>query len=138
MTDDLDTKIDAFFARPAFAVAGASTNRDKYGNKVVRAYQQQGKTVYPLNPRAEQVEGVVAYPSVDALPATDIGLSIVTPPAVTAEVVDRALERGVRHFWMQPGSENEEAIARAEQAGATVIHGGPCALVALGYRESQG
>jgi hypothetical protein len=36
---------------------------------------------------------------------------------------------------MQPGAESAEAVARAEAAGASVIHGGPCLLVVLGYRE---
>jgi hypothetical protein len=37
---------------------------------------------------------------------------------------------------MQPGAENPEAIAEAEAAGANVIHGGPCVLVVLGFRET--
>ena len=124
-----------FLAQPGFAVAGASTNRDKYGNKVVRVYQQNDKPVYPINPRATEIEGVTAYPDVVSLPEGPIGLSIVTPPKITLEVVRQALKRGVRHFWMQPGAENEEAVHEAQEAGASVIYGGPCVLVALGYTE---
>ena len=127
--------IDEFLAQPAFAVAGASTNRDKYGNKVVRVYQQNDKPVYPINPRATEIEGVIAYPDVTSLPEGPVGLSLVTPPKITLDVVRQALKRGVRHFWMQPGAENQEAIREAEEAGAFVIHGGPCVLVALGYTE---
>ncbi|MCU0661130.1 MAG: CoA-binding protein [Myxococcota bacterium] len=127
--------MDEFLSQPAFAVAGASTDRAKYGNKVVRAYLQQGRSVLPINPKADEVEGVRTVRSVADLPSADIGLSIVTPPAVTREVVEQALSRGIRHLWMQPGAENEEVIALAQQQGAIVLHGGPCVLVALGYRE---
>ena len=137
MTDELDAKIDSFLEQPAFAVAGASTNREKYGNKVVRAYLQNDKLVYPINPRAKDVEGVPARPDVASIDESPLALSIVTPPPITLEVVRAGLKKGVRHFWMQPGAENEQAVREAEEQGASVIHGGPCVLVALGYRESE-
>ena len=135
MTHELDAKIDRFLGEPAFAVAGASTNREKYGNKVVRAYIQNGKTVRPINPRAEEIEGLKVASDVASVPEERFGLSIVTPPKITLDVVRAGLERGVQHFWMQPGAENEEAISEAERKGASVIHSGPCVLVALGYHE---
>lgn len=137
MTDELDAKIDGFLEQPAFAVAGASTNREKYGNKVVRAYLQNKKVVYPINPRATEVEGVKAYPDLDSVAEGGFALSLVTPPPITLEVVRAGLKRGIRHFWMQPGAENDQAVKEAEEQGASVIHGGPCVLVALGYRESK-
>jgi len=36
-------QIDLFFQSKAFAVIGASSNREKYGNKVLRCYQQMIK-----------------------------------------------------------------------------------------------
>ena len=130
-----DASIEQFLAAGPFGVVGASTNRDKYGNKVLRAYQQKGLTAYPVNPRAKEIEGEPAFPDVGSLP-DDVGaLSIITPPAITEAVVDAALARGIKQLWMQPGAESPAAIERAEAAGANVIHGGPCALVLLGYRE---
>jgi predicted CoA-binding protein len=131
----MKNKEDSFLSQPSFAVAGASIDREKYGNKVVRAYLQNNKTVYPINPKAGEVEGLKAYPDVASVPVDGFALSIVTPPNITVQVVREALKRGVSHIWMQPGAENEAAIMEAENAGATVIHGGSCVLVALGYRE---
>jgi len=131
----LRKSIDAFLAGDVFAVAGASTNREKYGNKVVRVYQQNGRRVYPLNPRAEQIEGEKAYPDLASLPEPVHGLSIVTPPAITEQIVEQAIEAGVEHLWMQPGAESSRAIKRAEEAGLNVIARGPCVLVVLGYSE---
>lgn len=130
-----DPSIEQFLAAGPFGVAGASTNRDKYGNKVLRAYLQNGHTAYPINGRADEVEGQRAFADVAALPEDVGALSIITPPAITEQVVDDALARGIRELWMQPGAESAAAIERAEAEGANVIHGGPCVLVVLGYRE---
>jgi predicted CoA-binding protein len=132
---DLQQKIDAFLANDAFGVAGASTNREKYGNKILRCYLQNGREAHPVNPRATEIEGRTCYPNVGSLPDEVTALSIITPPRITDVIVDEALGRGIRHFWMQPGAESPDAIERAELEGAHVIHGGPCLLVVLGYRE---
>ena len=73
--------IQEFLAGERFAVAGASRSRAKYGNKVLRAYQQHNRTVYPVNPNAGDVEGLTAAPDLRSLPEPVHGLSIVTPPA---------------------------------------------------------
>jgi predicted CoA-binding protein len=132
----MEQRIDAFLDSAVFAVAGASTNRDKYGNKVLRVYQQNGRKVYPINPKADEVEGLPAFPDVASLPEGVEALSIITPPPITLQVVRAALARGIKHLWMQPGAENAEAITEAESAGANVVHGGPCVLVVLGFRET--
>ena len=53
--------ITSFLESGPFAVVGASTDRSKYGNKVLRCYLQHGKQAYPINPKAQEVEGQKAY-----------------------------------------------------------------------------
>ncbi len=128
-------RIEAFLALAPFAVVGASVDRSKYGNKVLRCYQQHGREVYPINARATEVEGLRAYPSLAALPVKVKAISVITPPAITEGIVSEAAAAGVTHIWMQPGAESEAAIRLAEAAGMTVIAHGPCVLVVLGYRD---
>lgn len=130
-----DERIEAFLESGTFAVVGASTDRAKYGNKVLRCYQQHGKKVYPINPKAPKVEGLKAYASLTALPVRVPAISVITPPAATEKVVHEAHGAGVKHIWMQPGAESEEAIRTAEALGMNVIAGGPCLLVIMGYQE---
>ena len=134
--DDAYSSIERFFEGSSFAVVGASQDRSKYGNKVLRAYLQKGLKVYPVHPTADEVEGLKAYPDLSSLPEKVDGISIVTPPAVTEQVVEEACRLGIRHIWMQPGAESPSAIERARACGAEVIAGGPCVLVMLSYRES--
>jgi predicted CoA-binding protein len=131
----LQQQIDAFLSGAPHAVIGASRDRGKYGNKVLRAYQQRQRPVYPVNPSAEVVEGLAAFPDLARVPQAIHGLSIVTPPHVTEEVVGEAARLGIRHIWMQPGSESDRAVDLARQAGMNVIWGGPCILVVLRFRE---
>lgn len=127
--------VDAFLAGEPFAVVGASTNRAKYGNKVLRAYQQNARPVYPINPRAETIEGLEAYPDLASLPVVPHGVSIITPPTITEQVVQEAVALGVKHLWMQPGAESASAVRFARENGVNVLAYGPCALVVMGYSE---
>lgn len=129
--------IDSFFDGGPYAVVGASSDRRKYGNKVLRAYQQRGLEVYPVNPNAETVEGLVCYPKLAALPVVPRGISIITQPSVSESIVEEAAALGSAPIlWMQPGAESRRAIARADELGLDLIADGSCFLVVAGYRES--
>lgn len=129
-----DTK--AFLAETRFAVVGASPDRAKYGNKVLRCYLQNGRAAVPVHPKEAQVEGVDAYASLGAIPGGVGAVSVITPPPVTEKVVEEAGRLGIRHVWMQPGAESDAAVARARSLGMNVIAGGPCLLVVLGFRDA--
>ena len=129
-------QMDAFLDGERFAVVGASRDRSKYGNRVLQTYLQNDREVVAVNPAVDTVEGVQSYPTLSAIPDAVHGVSIITPPAVTAQVIDEAIGLGIGHLWLQPGAEEDAAIARARAAGVNVIAHGPCALVVMGYRAS--
>lgn len=133
----LQERINAFLETGPWAVVGASTDRAKYGNKVLRCYQQNDRAAYPVNPTADEIEGEKAYPDLSSLPEHVHGISIITPPAVTERIVEEAASVGIKHLWMQPGAESEAAVKRAEQLGLNVIAGDACVLVVLGYGEGR-
>ncbi len=126
-----DTIAD-FLAAGPYAVVGASRDPAKYGNKVLRAYMRRGWTVYPVNPHAREVEGLAAYPNLAALPERVRAISVITPPAVTEQVVEDAAWAGVALIWMQPGAESAAAVARGRALGLAVIADGSCFLVHAG------
>lgn len=131
----MESQIENFLSSPAFGVAGASAKREKYGNKVVRCYQQNQRKVYPVNPNENVIEGEPCVASVLDLPHEAKSLSVITPPQVTEKVVEQAIARGIENIWMQPGAESDKAVAACEEAGVNVIADGTCILVVLGYHE---
>jgi predicted CoA-binding protein len=130
--------IDLFMQTGPYAVVGASTNRNKYGNKVLRAYLQRGFKVYPINPTATEVEGLRAYPDLASLPEKVVGISVITPPQVTEKLMDEAARVGVRYVWMQPGAESPAAVEKAARLGMQTIADGSCFLVVAGFSEGAG
>ncbi|MDO9079597.1 MAG: CoA-binding protein [Desulfuromonadales bacterium] len=127
-------QIAKFLSSPAFAVAGASAKREKYGNMVVRCYQQQGKEVIPVHPLEKEIEGLACVASVSALPPSVKSLSMITPPQVTEKVVAAAIAHGIENIWMQPGAESATAVELCRAQGVNVIADGSCLLVVLGFR----
>lgn len=127
--------IARFLESPAYGVVGASPHRYKYGNKVLRCYQQNGRRAIPVNPNEREVEGVACLASVLDLPDDVHSISIITQPEVTERVVEEALRKGIRNVWMQPGAESDAAVAACVAGGINVIADGSCVLVVLGYRE---
>ena len=128
-------QIDTFLASAAFGVAGASSNRDKFGNKVLRCYQQQQRRVIPVNPRETTIEGVATVATVRDLPPEVTSLSIITPPAVTEKIVAEAIAHGITNIWMQPGAQSPAAVAACREHGVNCIADGSCPLVVLGYHD---
>ncbi|MCE9532638.1 MAG: CoA-binding protein [Planctomycetes bacterium] len=117
---------------PTIAVIGASADRSKFGNRCVRAYRQQGWTVYPVNPREKQIEGLVAFPSILDVPAGTIDrVSVYLPAAVGVKIIDEIARRGdVVEVMLNPGADDDEVVEKAKLLGLYVVTG--CSLVAIG------
>mmetsp|Transcript_14191 Transcript_14191/g.25391 ORF Transcript_14191/g.25391 Transcript_14191/m.25391 type:complete len:158 (-) Transcript_14191:212-685(-) len=121
-----------------FAVVGASADRQKYGNRVLRAYLQHNLTAVPVHPKLEEVEGVRVQQLSELDNPEEWGVSIITPPKASLGVVQNAYELGFRRFWLQPGAESKEVLEEASKLeGIELIAGGPCVLVSLARGEHE-
>ncbi len=131
----IEKRIEDFLKAPRFAVVGASTDREKYGNKILRCYQQNGREVVPINPRGGLIEGLEAKIALAELDdPKSHALSVITPPPISLKVVEEAAGLGIRRIWLQPGAESQAVLDRAAELGIELIAGGPCLLVVLGFR----
>ncbi len=112
------------------AVIGASTDRSKFGNKAVRAYAQQGFTVWPVNPKEPIVEGLPAFASIADVPARPDLVSVYLPPPVVLKVLPAIAAKGCDELWLNPGTESPEVLAEAERLGLNVVQA--CSIVGIG------
>jgi len=131
----IDEQIRQFLASTSFGVVGASANRQKFGNKVLRCYQQNGRNVVPVNPVETEIEGISCVATISDLPPEVESISMITPPPVTARLVPLAIEKGIKNIWMQPGAEHPDAVALCHEQGINIIADGSCLLVVMGYHD---
>ena len=117
------------------AIIGASNDPRKFGNKAVRAFLQQGYTVYPVNPNETEVEGIVAYKSIREVPERPQMISVYVPPQVLRKLLPDIAERGCEELWLNPGTESDEVLAEAERLGLNVIQA--CSIVGIGVSQSH-
>lgn len=112
------------------AILGASTNRSKFGNKAVRAFHQQGYTVFPVNQQESVVEGLPAYPSIAAVPVRPHLISVYLPPQVLLKLLPDIAAKGCEELWLNPGTESEAVLAEAARLQLNVIQA--CSIVGVG------
>jgi predicted CoA-binding protein len=117
------------------AVVGASRNRAKYGNKALRALQQRGFTVIPVNPHESEIEGVKAVPSVLDIPGPVDMVTVYVPPGVGVRIMDDVAQKGVKEVWLNPGADGDTVVERARALGLEPILA--CSIVGHGENPSK-
>lgn len=88
----------SFFAPRSVAVAGASRRRGTIGGEVFHNLLTAGfdGPVFPVNPKAEVVQSVVAYPTVRDCPGPVDLAVVVVPAAAVVDVARDCAAKGVR------------------------------------------
>ena len=117
------------------AIIGASNDRNKFGNKAVRAFQQQGYTVYPVNPNEPEVEGLAAFKSIRDVPGRPQMISVYVPPPVLRKLLPDIATKGCDELWLNPGTESDEVLAEAQQLGLNVVQA--CSIVGIGVSPGR-
>lgn len=121
-----------FVSSPYFAVVGASKDKSKYGTKVLKWYQDRSLRVKPVHPKETELEGLSTIKSISELDfPTQTSVSIVTPPAITLNILRSAKDLSIPALWLQPGAEDATVVDFVKTNGleGRVIYGGPCILV---------
>ncbi len=117
------------------AVIGASSNRAKFGNKALRAFQAEGYTVVPVNPNEAQVEGIATYKSVRDVPHAIDMATVYVPPDVGITLLADFEARQIPEIWVNPGAESDELLAEARRRQLNVI--AACSIVGIGRSPYQ-
>ena len=112
------------------AIIGASNDRNKFGNKAVRAYLRQGYTVYPVNLNQTSIEGIPAYKTIRDVPTRPERVSVYLPPPVLLHILPDIAATGCDELWLNPGTESKEVLAEADRLGLNVIQA--CSIVDIG------
>ena len=117
------------------AIIGASKDRNKYGNKAVRAFHDGGWTVYPVNPSGGEIEGLPVYASIEDTPDPVDRVAMYVPPAVGKTLLDAIARKKPAEFFLNPGSEDAELIEKAKELGLNPI--AACSIVNIGLHPGM-
>lgn len=139
---NLPEPVAQFLRARRIAVAGVSRKSGQPANAVFRKLRDSGFEVFPVSPKAPEIEGVPCYPDVGSVPVSIDGAVVATHPYVAVDLVRQCDKHGVRRVWFHrsfgPGSVSEAAIRECRERNVECIVGGCplmyCEPVDFGHR----
>ena len=123
------------FRMKSVAVIGASNNREKYGNKAVRAFASTGHKVFPVHPALHEVETLRCYKDVRDVPERPNIVSVYVGPDRLLQILPGIAARGCDELWLNPGTESSEVLAKARELGLKVRQ--LCSIIEVGLSPSS-
>ncbi|MBK1704727.1 CoA-binding protein [Halochromatium glycolicum] len=118
---------ETFFDHPRFALVGRSAAKP-FPLLSYRGLKRHGKTVYAVDPSAQEIDGDPAYPDLTALPEAVEALIIEAPKQETRDWIAAAAQAGIQDVWVHMAHDTPEAIALAEESGIN-LRTGTCAVM---------
>ncbi len=115
--------------KKVWAVVGANTDPEKYGNMIFRKLLRRGYRVFPVNPNYSEIEGQTCYKDLSSLPEKPEVIDMVVSPKRGRPILEEAARLDIKNIWFQPGTYNDELLEFAEEKGLTAVQA--CVLVAL-------
>ena len=108
------------------AVIGCSATSGKAAHEVPAYLKRQGYEIVPVNPNHDEILGRPAADSLaDVSESVDL-VNVFRPSEEVSAIVDAVLKRiqrrdDVQGVWLQLGIRDDAAVARARDAGLTVV-----------------
>jgi uncharacterized protein len=105
------------------AMVGASDRPERASHGVMRALQDHGYRVIPVNPNitGEHVHGEFVWRELSQIGLPIDIVDIFRRSDAAGEAVDQAIAVGANAVWLQLGVIDDDAVARAEAAGLKVV-----------------
>lgn len=103
------------------AVVGLSANKERPSYGVSAYLKEQGYKIIPVNPKEDQILGERCYPSLTSIDEQVDIVDVFRRSEELEAIIDEAIKMGAKVVWMQEGVVNEEAAAKAREAGLEVI-----------------
>lgn len=107
----------------SIAIVGASANPSRASSFVLTYLRSSvcDFTLYPVNPRETEIQGLRCYPSLDALPEVPDLVDVFRKPADCPQIAAEAVAVGAKTLWLQLGIWSDEAASIAHEAGLDVV-----------------
>ncbi len=113
--------IQSILNHKTIAVVGISDNPERPSNFVAKFLEAHGYDIIPVNPNLTEWEGKKCYPDLLSIPVKVDVVDIFRRSEAVPPIVDEAISIKAKAVWMQEGIMNEEAAAKAREAGIDVV-----------------
>ena len=113
--------IESILDYRTIAVVGISDDPARPSNFVARFLEEHGYKIIPVNPKLTEWEGKKCYPDLLSIPISVDIVDIFRRSEAIPPIVDEAIAIKAKAVWMQEGIINEEAAAKAQEAGIEVV-----------------
>jgi hypothetical protein len=113
--------VKEFLAQKHLAIAGLSRKKSKFGNTIFKELQKKDYQLYPVHPELDEYEGVECCADISLLPDEVTGIVICTKPDKAEKLVNEAIDKGIKHIWLQQGAQNETTQKMAEENNINLI-----------------
>jgi len=110
-------------------VLGASPKPGRFAYKALLKLKQAGYQVLPVHPKAESIEGIPVYASLEAIEQPVDTITLYVGPARMISQVDQVCALKPTRVIFNPGTESDEIQQAFEQAGIECVV--DCTLIML-------
>lgn len=121
----MDREVLNGLLRPkAIAVIGASTQEGKIGYTVVKNLidSDYEGDVYPINPKADEILGLKAYPSVLDVPGPIDAAAVIVPAKIVPHITAECGKKGVKGLIIIASGFSEVGREELEQEVVSIAH----------------
>ena len=113
--------VDILKSTKTIAVVGISSRESSPAYTVSKYIKEQGYTIFPINPKLDQVLGETAHPNLGSLENPPDLVLIFRHSDFVPGIVEQAIDIGAKAIWMQEGIINLEAADNAKASGLDVV-----------------
>jgi predicted CoA-binding protein len=113
--NQLRERVDAFMERSRIAFVGVSRDEKSFSRTLYREFAHRGYDLAPVNPAAEEIDGVPAFASLrDVDPPAEAALLMV-PKESIKPAIEECADAGVPHVWVYGVGMPDEVSRRAKE-----------------------
>ena len=119
--------IQDFLAQKRIAVIGVSRDPKDFSRGMLRTLRERGYDAIAVNPELLSVDETRCFSRLEDISPRVDGVLLMTPPAVTDDIVRQCARLGIGRVWMYraggKGAVSPQAVEFCEEHGIKVIPG---------------
>lgn len=116
-----DDEIRDILTLKRVAVIGMSKNEHKAAHYVPKYLSENGFSIIPVNPTADEILGKKCYSTISDVDGDVDIIDVFRPSELVLPVVEESIKKNPKVIWLQEGIHNLEAEKMAQENGIKIV-----------------